>query len=285
MAAATLDSTVEFAERAKKLKLPAEALQVLSDAGIDSFGKLCFSVSSSPHNIDDAIVERWMERIFAHHPLDEGHKTTLRSLLFESQGLTIQDFKQRLEPPVDPIVKKLPAAERISRAQRQQQRITGLVYTPDTTPAHCLTDLFVEQLDQGVLSWISPDRCASRSMEMASQKRDKSLQLAQDGSVKLSSKASEVKCEVSSDAKLRSAFQRRSLAMDQAGLCNFVIVETWITHLFAVMAREVPEGYQPVSLRQVINADRHLFQLISEDLPADLSSQPGQKSPLDVLQR
>ncbi|CAE7362763.1 exgA [Symbiodinium sp. KB8] len=281
MAAATLDSTVEFAERAKKLKLPAEALQVLSDAWIDSFGKLCFSVSSSPHNIDDAIVERWMERIFAHHPLDEGHKTTLRKLLFESQGLTIQDFKQRLEPPVDPIVKKLPAAERISRAQRQQQRITGLVYTPDTTPAHFLTDLFVEQLDQGVLSWISPDRCASRSMEMASQKRDKSLQLAQDGSVKLSSKASEVKCEVSSDAKLRSAFQRRSLAMDQAGLCNFVIVETRITHLFAVMAREVPEGYQPVSLRQVINADRHLFQLISEDLPTDLSSQPGQKSPLD----
>ena len=80
MAAATLDSTVEFAERAKKLKLPTEALQVLSDAGIDSFGKLCFSVSSSPHNIDDAIVERWMERIFAHHPLEEGYKTTLRKL-------------------------------------------------------------------------------------------------------------------------------------------------------------------------------------------------------------
>lgn len=281
MAAATLDSTVEFAERARKLKLPAEALQVLSDAGIDSFGKLCFSVSSSPHNIDDAVVQRWMERIFVNHPLEEGHKTTLRKLLFESQGLTIQDFRQRLEPPIDPITKKLPAAERISRAQRQQQRITGLVYTPDTIPAHFLTDLFVEQLDQGVVSWISPDRCASRSMEMASQKRDKSLQLAQDGSVKLSSKVSEVRCEVSSDAKLRSAFQRRSLAMDLAGLCNFVVIETWITHLFAVMAREVPEGYQPVSLRQVVNADRHLFQLMSEDLPADLSSQPGQKSPVD----
>ncbi|CAE7804125.1 exgA, partial [Symbiodinium necroappetens] len=181
----------------------------------------------------------------------------------------------------DPIAKKNPAAERISRAQRQQQRITGLVYTPDTTPAHFLTDLFVEQLDQGVISWISPDRCTSRSMEMASQKRDKSLQLAQDGSVKLSSKVSEVKCDVSSDAKLRSAFQRRSLALDLAGLCNFVVVETWITHLFAVMAREVPEGYQPVSLRQVISADRHLFQLMSEDLPADLSSQPGHKSPVD----
>ena len=170
-----------------------------------------------------------------------------------------------MEPPIDPIAKKLPAAERISRAQRQQQRITGLVYTPDTTPAHFLTDLFVEQLDQGVISWISPDRCTSRSMEMASQKNDKSLQLPQDGSVKLSSKVSEVKCEVSSDAKLRSAFQRRSLAMDLAGLCNFVVVETWITHLFAVMAREVPEGYQPVSLRQVISADRHLFQLMSEE--------------------
>ena len=125
------------------------------------------------------------------------------------------------------------------------------MYTPDTTPVHFLTDLFVEQLGQGVLSWVSPDRCASRSMEMASQKRDKSLQLAQDGSVKLSSKASEVKCEVSSDAKLRSAFQRRSLAMDQAGLCNFVIIETWITHLFAVMARKVPEGYQPSVLKTV----------------------------------
>ena len=69
--------------------------------------------------------------------------------------------------------------------------------------------------------------------------------------------------------------------MDHAGICNFVFVETWITHLCAAMAREVHEGYHPVSLRHMISADRHRTQLISEDIPADLSSQPGQKSPWD----
>ena len=72
MAAAMRDSTVEFGERAKKLKLPAEALQVLSGAGIGSFGRLCFSVSSSPLSVDVVLVVRWMKRIFAHHPFDEG---------------------------------------------------------------------------------------------------------------------------------------------------------------------------------------------------------------------
>ena len=176
-------------------------------------------------------------------PFGRGPQDSASQASFESQGLSIQDVKQRLGPPVDPIVKRLPAAERISRIQRQQQRMTGLVFTPNKTPTHFLTDLLVEQLDQGVLSGLGPDRCASRSMEMASQKRDRSLQLAQDRSVKLSSKASEAKCEVSLGAKLRSAFQGRRLAMNQAGLCSSMIVEAWVTHLFAVMAREVPEGY------------------------------------------
>ncbi|CAE7413066.1 unnamed protein product [Symbiodinium microadriaticum] len=245
MAAATLDSTVEFAERAKKLKLPTEASLVLSDAGIDSFGKLCFSVSSSPHNIDDASVERWMERIFAHHPLEEGHKTTLRKLLFESQGLTM-DFKQRLEPPIDPIAKKLPAAERISRAQRRQQRITGLVYTPDTTPAHFLTDLFVEQLDQGVVSWISPDRCTSRSMEMASQKRDKSLQLAQ-------AKLTETKTKISNgELNMKDIFE---------GLDDGQIIQ--LKELFdpAMMASKRSHGVDILTFASKIILDNELTKM------------------------
>ena len=64
MAAAALDSTVEFAERAKKPKLPTEALQDLRDAETGSSGRLCFGANFHPHNIDDAIGERWMERIF-----------------------------------------------------------------------------------------------------------------------------------------------------------------------------------------------------------------------------
>ncbi|CAE7196317.1 unnamed protein product [Symbiodinium sp. CCMP2592] len=66
----------------------------------------------------------------------------------------------------------------------------------------------------GTIAWVAPEKCASRADEMQSNKKDKALQLMPDGQIKINSKAAEVRCEASTDSKLRAAWQRRSLAMD-----------------------------------------------------------------------
>ena len=282
MASSALESAAEFAERCRRLGLSATNLEVLQQAGIASFGKLCFSVSASPHTINDQTFEAWVQRLWAGGVPSEQQQTCLKKLLFESQTMSMGEIRQKMQPTADYVAKPLPASERLARAQRQQARITGLVYTPETTPSHYLVDLFNDQLELGVISWVAPEKCGSRADEMQQSKKDKALQLTLDGQVKVQAKAYEVRCEASTDSKLRSAWQRRALAMDMAGLATFIVLEKWVHHLFSVYAREVPEGYAPIQIKQLVNADKRLFMLAAESLPADLrASRPGDKTPLD----
>ncbi|CAE7320147.1 unnamed protein product, partial [Symbiodinium sp. CCMP2592] len=282
MTSSALESTAEFAERCKRLGLSAANLEVLQHAGVASFGQLCFSVSASPHTITDQTFEAWVQRLWVPSVPSEQQQTCLKKLLFESQTMSMGEIRQKMQPASEQVAKPLPPSERLARSQRQQARITGLVYTPETTPSHYLVDLFNDQLETGVIAWVAPEKCASRADEMQSNKKDKALQLMPDGQIKVNSKAAEVRCEASTDSKLRAAWQRRSLAMDMAGIATFIVVEKWVHHLFSVFARDVPEGYAPIQLRQMVNADKRLFMLAAEGLPADLrASRPGDRTPLD----
>ncbi|CAE7784909.1 unnamed protein product [Symbiodinium sp. CCMP2592] len=108
----------------------------------------------------------------------------LRRLLFEANSLNIADLHTRVEPPADNVVRKLPAAERAARAQAQQARLVGVVFTPETIPSNGLVDLFVDQLESEIL----PERCVSRAQEMMSVKKDKTINIDQDGRMRINSK-------------------------------------------------------------------------------------------------
>ena len=282
MTSSALESAAEFTERCKRLGLSEANLDVLKEAGIASFGKLCFSVSASPHTITDGTFDAWVQRLWPGPAPSEQQQTCLKKLLFESQTMSMGEIRQKMQPASEHLAKPLPASERLARSQRQQARITGLVYTPETTPSHYLVDLFNDQLELGVISWVAPEKCASRAEEMQQSKKDRALQLTLDGQVKVQSKTSEVRCIASTDSKLRAAWQRRSLAMDMAGLATFIVVEKWVHHLFSIFAREVPDGYSPIMLKQLVNADKRLFMLAAESLPADLrAARAGEETPLD----
>ncbi|CAE7522105.1 unnamed protein product, partial [Symbiodinium necroappetens] len=231
-----------FKERAQKIGVTPEVLQELAEAGYTTFG---------------------------------------RRLLFEANSLNIADLHARVEPPAENIVRRLPAAERAARAQAQQARLAGVVFTPDTTPANSLVDLFVDQLESDILQYIGPERCVSRSQEMMSVKKDKTLNVDPEGRIRVTAKPNELRCETSSDAKLRAAWGRRSLAMDLAGICSYIEIEKWVQHLFSIQAREVPKGMAPISVNQLIQADRALFLHASEKLMGQLSAPAGAPKPLD----
>ncbi|CAE7572657.1 unnamed protein product, partial [Symbiodinium necroappetens] len=202
--------------------------------------------------------------------------------LAEGSSIAISNFvSEAVEPPAENIVRRLPAAERAARAQAQQARLAGVVFTPDTTPANCLVDVFVDQLESDILQYIGPERCVSRSQEMMSVKKDKTLNVDPEGRVRVTAKPNELRCETSSDAKLRAAWGRRSLAMDLAGICSYIEIEKWVQHLFSIQAREVPKGMAPISVNQLIQADRALFLHASEKLMGQLSAPAGAPKPLD----
>ena len=241
MAAASLDSEASFKERAQKIGVTSEVLQELAEAGYTTFGRLCFAVTANPTQLEDSAVDSWIRSIFREAPTPY-QTSCLRRLLFEANSLNIADLHARVEPPAENIVRRLPAAERAARAQAQQARLAGVVFTPDTTPANSLVDLFVDQLESDILQYIGPERCVSRSQEMMSVKKDKTLNVDPEGRIRVTAKPNELRCETSSDAKLRAAWGRRSLAMDLAGICSYIEIEKWVQHLFSIQAREVPKG-------------------------------------------
>jgi hypothetical protein len=134
-----------------------------------------------------------------------------------------QNLNCKTIPQPDPAMatRKMATAERVARQREQQGRLGGLVFTPETIPANHLVDLFVEMCESGILSYIKPEQCCSRAQEVHSIKKDPTVSTDSSGMLKLGSKAAEPTCEANTELKLRSAWQRRNLAMDLAGLASF----------------------------------------------------------------
>ena len=69
--------------------------------------------------------------------------------------------------------------------------------------------------------------------------------------------------------------------MDQAALCSFETLESWVTKLFNATQRAPPKGYSHVSLAHVVNTDREFFSLVAQEVEGQLQVMPGSKKPLD----
>ena len=124
------------------------------------------------------------------------------------------DLKQRSDHGSDSVSKKLPTSERKMRSEEQRTPLTGLVWGPDCEPSHQLVDRFVATCEEGVITYVKPELCTSRSHEILNMKHGQSFALASDGNLRLKQSDADMECSVSGEMKLREAFRRRSLAMD-----------------------------------------------------------------------
>eukprot|EP00971_Amphidinium_carterae_P201089 3990483-Amphidinium_carterae.1 len=91
--------------------------------------------------------------------------------------------------------------------------------------AHALTNKAFQQLDRNALH-ISPDMCTTREQELQTDKRTKSVEMTEDGSLKIKASAAALTARKDSDRRLQQALLRRALAYDQAGLLDFKVQAT-----------------------------------------------------------
>ena len=211
--------------------------------------------------------------------------SAIRRLFFEAHTMALTDVRHRAEatPDVTQAVRKLPTAERVARQKAQQARLGGLVFTPNTIPANNLVDQFVEMVESGLLTYVKPEHCCSRAQEIEAVKRDPTVSTDASGMLKVGTKQTDPSCEANTELKLRSAWQRRNLAMDLAGLATFDIVEGWVQYLFQQLLKEQPRGFSKISLQQILDCDKHLFVLASHETMGKLSSGPEEDKPLDAV--
>ncbi|CAE7029847.1 unnamed protein product [Symbiodinium sp. CCMP2592] len=284
MSSVILDSEASFRERCSKIGLSNDLLGKLIEAGYNTFGKLAFAASSTPQGLTDEAVDSWLATVVTPSP-GSFQVSVIRRLLFESQSLNVADLKSRVEGTPEGSVRRLPQAERKERIEAQHRRLSGLILTSHTTPAHSCIDLVTDMYENNTLKYIPINRWISRFQEMSLQKKDSAVQMDNEGNLKVVQKKPEPTCDTTGMYPLRQAFQRRSLAFDLGHLCSFEAMETWINQLFEAVQRTVPKGYVAVSLGQVVTADRELFVRLADKLEGQLQKPIGVEKPMDAALR
>ena len=155
------------------------------------------------------------------------------------------------------------------------------MFNPATIPSNHLFDLFVDMVETGILTYVKAESCWSRAQEVETIRKDPAVSTDSAGLLKLGSRNADPSCEANTELKLRSAWQRRSLAMDLAGLASFEVTETWNQFLFIQLIKEQPKGFAKISLQQIMDTDKQLFILASHQTMGNLSSSPDETKPLD----
>ena len=284
MAASVLESSAAFSERALSIGVEQWIVDKFSEKHFASFGKLAFAIPYTPQNADDTPFKQFIEDIIEQPP-SQDQLATLRRLFFEAHTMALSDVRSRVEATPDPAVavKRLPTAERVARQADQEKRLGGIIFTPDVIPSNHIVDLFVEMCESGILTYLKPEQCCSRSMEVSSFKKDPTISTDSSGMLKIGNKHSDITCDAGTELKLRAAWQRRSLAMDLAGLATFSVVESWVQYLFTHLTREQPRGFAKVTLNQLLECDKRLFTIASHRTMGGLKGEAGGDKPLDEI--
>eukprot|EP00435_Cladocopium_sp_Y103_P008521 s2383_g2.t1 len=279
---ATLDSEAAFIDRAEQMGVERWIINKFKAKKFATFGKLAFAFAYAPQNADDTPLKNFLA-VLLEEPPSEDQLATLRRLFFEAHTMALTDVRHRAESTPDPsqATRKMPTAERVARQSAQEKRLGGIIFNPNTIPSNHLVDLFVEMVENGILTYVKPEACCSRAQEVELVRKDTTVSTDATGLLKLGTKMSDPSCEANTEMKLRAAWQRRSLAMDLAGLASFDVMESWVQFLFQQLLRDQPRGFSKISLQQILDCDRNLFVQASHKTMGKLAAGPDEDKPLD----
>ena len=276
-----LESKASFKERALEVGATPAYVETLAAGGIDSFGKLAFVCSANPHSGDDAPLKTAVAALVGAEP-SVAEMMVLRRLWFEAHAYALADLKTMTDGPAGNTVKTMPLAERMARLKRQKEKLQGVIFDAHHEPSHHLVDKVQSMLDDGVLVYLEPSKCTSRSHEVQSDKEAMQVKFDGAGNLKIAKKESELMCDTSGELQLRMALTRRSLAFDLAGLASFSVQELWHSHLVATLLKTPPAGHRFVTVQQLLTADRELWLQMSQATRGSLKVTVGQDPPLDA---
>ncbi|CAE7343255.1 unnamed protein product [Symbiodinium sp. CCMP2592] len=254
-------------------------------AGLKNLKQLAFVSSFTPGQADekpliaalDALVKRDTSA-------DLAAQACFRALFQQAYAIVTTEFRQAIERTEDAPSRSLSAPEREERYTRQVKKLTGINIKGETEPSQALVDLCVNIYESNTLRYVAWEKCTSRLAEVQGDaKKDTRFTLdAQGKTLKLESKAPDDKCQVDSEVHLLQALQRRALALDQANVVDYAVIDVWHQKLLRARMQEVPAGHVRPSFKQLLRADQKLFSELQDRCRAGIQATSAGR-PLDGL--
>jgi hypothetical protein len=227
-----------------------------------------FASSWTPGQSDDRdFVDRVIVPVLGDPRHISGAK--LRRLMFEAFTLAVSDLRQRVTRTSDDPPQRLSAPERAARMKKLKDRLTGISITEALEPSHKLMDTYVQMYEDDVLRFVPWNELTERSQEVLNVKKDK-LQndhtFAPDANGFMKAKALEtdLKANLTSDFRFVCALQRRGLAMEIAGLCQYEVHQEVVDHYLKEFMSAPMVHFRSCSLEQIERADQFLFTRAAE---------------------
>ena len=263
-----IDSVASFEKRCADIDQSGTLLDGLKNQGVTCFSALAFTIGTPQTAPTDRQYEELAAKVFGGE-VTLGQTSSLRRLHFEATTLIVATLNEQVKSDSsDPgsLVKKLPAAEKQARLERQQARLSGLKLVGELAPSHQLLDLVNSILESGAIVWVAPSRCSKRDDEIhANIKPHAATVQVENSTLKLAQVPVTTSADVGTELKLCWALQRRGLAFDSCRLLDWHIHEAWVQYLMGAMARDYPAGYSSVRSEQIIKADRELWTILAQE--------------------
>ena len=277
-----IDSTAAFEKRCDELRPGLK--DVFGASFVTTFSELAFAVGTPQSPVTDAVMQRFADNLFG-GPCTIGDCAVIKRIHFEAITLVMADLRlQVTSGDVSEPLKKLPYVEKVRRINQQQNRITGISHKNEQQPSHSLIDTCFQIVESGALIYIAPSKCSSRDSEIAAESKAKTKQVLtlEQGSLKTSSAPELPLADVGTELKLMFAFQRRGLAFDLVNLVSWNVHVEWTNKLYRALMTEVAGGFHPITLSQLLKADRELFMILASEETGPLKPDPGNDPPLDA---
>lgn len=284
MAASYSESEAVFSDKVRTSGLSADDQKNLL-AGLKNLKQLAFVSSYTPGQADEKpLIAAFDALVKRETSADLAAQACFRALFQQAYAIVTTEFRQAIERTEDAPSRSLSAPEREERYTRQVKKLTGVSIKGESEPSQALVDLCVNIYESNTLRYVAWEKCTSRLAEVQGEsKKDTRFTLdAQGKTLKLETKAPDDKCPVDSEVHLLQALQRRALALDQANIVDFSVIDVWHQKLLRARLQEVPAGHVRPSFKQLLRADQKLFSELQDRCRSGIQAGAAGR-PLDAL--
>ena len=283
---AGIDSAAVFDGRMQAIGLPAVVATAMRGRGWVSFATYAYSSSYQPSQSDDTEFKQKVLRVLLGDDFEASPEAPkLRRLFFEAHTLCIADLRKKVDRPDSELPSRLPLEERVVRIAALRRRLAGVDISGPLEPSHKVIDILGQQLETGQLRYVAWEEYTTRDQEVHNIKKNPEL----DGSVvvkdplgflRTTAVSPNIQAELDGNLCLQQMFARRAVAYELASLCAYEVFWSLGAKLIKELTRPPMEGYQRVTVSQLLAADRVAYTRLAELTASGLAKNLAGEYPL-----
>ena len=279
-----IDSVATFKARVEILLLGSYWKRFV-DNGWDTYGTFAFSCMVTPGAMDPNAATIFDDEVVLPLLGDSKHKdkAKLRRLHFEAYSFCSAETQLSMSRTEDDAPRKMPHSERNERWSSLVGRLHGMRLEGHLEPSFALIDKCSDLFELNQVRYVEWSDCTMRAQELVGHKVVPEFKV--DPVSRLLKCVDQAQHEVANfktDLLLKSALQRRGLALDMAGVMSYEVHDRLVTFLFDEYMRSPIEGYAKTTVDQLHNADREIWNRLAKLCRSGVRAPPGGSRPLEV---